>query len=107
MRRAGTARLTGIATNARSENAGGARIVLLPEARFRSDLYKSSVADRNGRFTLTDIAPGEYRLFAFESLAAGDEFNPDFMKLHEAQGYPIHIIESMANSMDIRVVPKP
>jgi len=87
--------------------AAGAQIVLLPVARFRSDLYKRIAADRSGRFTLTDIAPGEYKLFAFESLSAGDEFNPDYMRPYEALGYPIHIIESTANSRDIRAVPKP
>jgi hypothetical protein len=106
VRRAGLARLTGTATTARNEPAGGAHIVLLPVARFRSDLYKGVTADRNGRFTMIDIAPGEYRLFAFESLAAGDEFNPDYMRVYEGQGYPIHIVESMANSRDIRTVPK-
>ena len=107
VRRAGSARLTGTATNARSEPAVGARIVLLPEARFRSDLYKSVAADRTGRFTFSDIAPGEYRLFAFEALETGAEFDPELMKLYEAQGRGVRIAESMANSIDIRVVPKP
>src|SRR5204863_4945360 len=69
VRRAGVARLTGMGLTNRSEPATGARIVLLPEARFRSDLYKITVADRNGRFTMTGISPGEYKLFAFETLA--------------------------------------
>jgi len=106
VRRAGSARLSGIATNARSEPAA-ARVVLLPEARFRSDLYKSAAADRSGRFAFTDIAPGEYRLFAFEVLESGAEFDSDFMKTHELQGRGVHIAESMVNVMDIRTVPKP
>jgi 5-hydroxyisourate hydrolase-like protein (transthyretin family) len=106
VRGAGAARLTGIATNSRSEPAA-ARIVLLPEARFRSDLYKSAVTDRTGRFTFTDIEPGEYRLFAFEVLETGAEFDPEFMKAYEPQGRGIHVVESGTNSMDIRTVPKP
>jgi hypothetical protein len=106
VRRSGSARLTGTAINARSEPAA-ARVVLLPEARFRSDLYRSVAADRNGRFTFSDIEPGDYRLFAFEVLETGAEFDPEFMKSYELQGSGIHIAESMTNNMDIRTVPKP
>jgi hypothetical protein len=106
VRRSGSARLTGTAINARSEPVP-ARVVLLPEARFRSDLYRSVVADRNGRFMLSDIEPGEYRLFAFEVLESGAEFDPEFMKSYELQGSSVHIAESITNIMDIRSVPRP
>jgi len=106
VRHAGTARLSGIVTNARSEPTA-ARVVLLPEARFRSDLYRSAASDRTGKFTFPDIVPGEYRLFAFDVLETGAEFDPDFMKSYELQGRGIHIAESLTNSMDIRTVPKP
>ena len=105
VRRAGSARLSGTVTNARSEPAA-ARVVLLPEARFRSDLYKSAAADRTGRFMFTDITPGEYRLFAFEVLESGAEFDPDFMKSFELQGRGIHVADSLGNIMDIRTVPR-
>jgi len=107
VRRAGSTRLSGTVTNARSEPAAAARVVLLPEARFRTDLYKSVVADRSGRFAFTGIAPGEYRLFAFEALEMGAEFDPETMKSYEAQGRRMNIGEAVTNIMDIRVVPKP
>ncbi|HET9130634.1 MAG TPA: carboxypeptidase-like regulatory domain-containing protein, partial [Terriglobia bacterium] len=50
-----------------------ARVVLVPESsrRQRGDLYKNASADDMGRYHLSGIAPGNYKVFAWERIEEG------------------------------------
>jgi hypothetical protein len=68
------------------------RVSLVPEGSRRDNLllYRraSLVA---GRFTLTDIPPGNYKLFAWEDLLPGADENAEFMATYEARGRAVTV----------------
>jgi len=84
-----------------------ARAVLVPESarRQRGDLYKNVATDESGRFQLTGIAPGTYRLFAWERIEDGAWQDPQFIRLFEDKGTPLQIRENQQATIETRVIP--
>jgi hypothetical protein len=84
-------------------------IVAVPEARFRSrpDRYRKAVADQSGRFTLRGLPPGNYTLFAWESVDGEAYYSPDFLKSYEGQGKTLSVAEGERKSVQLRAIPAP
>ena len=53
--------------------------------------YVVTTVDEKGAFELKAMAPGEYRLYAFEDLAYGAWFDPDFLKPYAERGTPVEL----------------
>jgi hypothetical protein len=85
--------LDGIALDADEKPVAGATVLLAPESRLRSrtDLFRQCEADQYGRFTIVGIAPGDYKLFAWDDVEAGAWWDPDFLKRYESQGEAVTI----------------
>ena len=73
-----------------------ATVVLVPDTprRQRFELYRTATSDADGRVTLTGIAPGSYKLFAWQDVETGAWQNADFMRNYEDRGRPIGISNS-------------
>jgi hypothetical protein len=71
-----------------------ASVVLIPEGgiRFRVD-HKFTSTDASGRFQLTSIPPGDYKVFAWEDIEKGRWQDPDFVRDYESRGKRVHIEE--------------
>ena len=54
---------------------------------------------------MRDIAPGDYKLFAWESLDGSEYFDPDFLKQYEVLGRQVHVEELAKLAIDTRVIP--
>jgi hypothetical protein len=76
-----------------------------PSRRKRGDLYKYVSTDDDGRFQLTGLAPGDYKLFAFERVEEGAWQDPEFIKLFEDRGKAMRVEESGRLSTEIRLIP--
>jgi hypothetical protein len=101
-----SATLEGIVTNSRGEPAGGAQVVVVPNRfRDRTELFKSASADQNGRFTVSGIPPGDYKVFAWESIEPYSWFDPEILKRDEQAGKAIRFEESSRMRLDLRVIP--
>jgi hypothetical protein len=99
--------MDGIATDQKGNPIGNAIVVAVPEARLRSriDRYRKTVADQSGRFSLQGIPPGDYTLFAWESVEGDSYYNPDFLKSYEGQGTALHIGEGERKNVTLSVIP--
>jgi hypothetical protein len=97
----------GIATNQKDEPVADAVVVAVPEARFRShpERYRKAVTDQSGRFILRGLPPGDYTLFAWESVDGEAYFNPEFLKSFEGQGKGLSLAEGERKSVELRVIP--
>ncbi len=80
------ASLKGVAKDSRGNPAANARITLLPASSFGAGESLAGIVWRNsttaledGSFEFAAIAPGRYRLYAFENLDADPSFDPDFL----------------------------
>jgi hypothetical protein len=80
--------LDGMALGADEKPVAGATILLAPESRLRSraDLFHQVESDQYGRFSITGIAPGEYKVFAWDDVEPGIWWDPEFLNKYESQG---------------------
>jgi 5-hydroxyisourate hydrolase-like protein (transthyretin family) len=85
----------------------GAHVVLAPEASRRSQtrLFKAATSDQYGHFELRGIAPGDYKLFAWEELESGAYQDPEFLKRYEEQGQPLHVEENARLPAQLNLIP--
>lgn len=80
--------------------------VLIPEGDFRrSDRYKTARTDANGRFLIRGIAPGNYRVYAWESIDRFRYFDREFVRQFEGSGKIVRIEEGARGTIDLDLIP--
>jgi protocatechuate 3,4-dioxygenase beta subunit len=86
--------------------AVGVKIVLIPDAPRRNlrRFYRSETTDQNGRFTLESVAPGDYKVFCWESAEDEDWTDQDWMKPYEGKGVAIHLEEGEQRTVELSVI---
>jgi hypothetical protein len=80
--------------------------VLIPAARGRTDLYKTANSDANGRVTFTNVAPGDYKVIAWEDVPQGAYLNADFVAPFEDRAQSVHVDRNTSPSFQVRVIPR-
>ena len=99
--------LDGSVLDADASPRANVTIVAVPSAprRRRGDLYKYVSTDDEGRFVLTGLAPGDYKLFAFERVEEGAWQDAEFIKLFEDRGTTVRVQEGRRSTAEIRIIP--
>jgi len=84
----------------------GATVTLVPESDRRKEerLYKSTTTDQNGQFSVRGMAPGDYKLFAWEAIEEGAYQDPDFLRPYEERGKPIHVDEGSRLNSQLQLI---
>jgi hypothetical protein len=85
----------GIVVNSDNVALPAVTAVLVPssEERTRMDLYRAVSTDASGRFQLRDLAPGDYKLFAWRVVEDGVWTDPAFLQNYDDLGTPVRITE--------------
>jgi hypothetical protein len=90
------------------EEPAGQRVVNLvpdpprPELALRA---KTAMSRPDGRYSVSGVAPGNYRLYAWEETPGGTVYDdPDFLKLYESQSVKISVSENDRQRVDVTVV---
>jgi len=52
------------------------------------------------------IAPGDYKIFAWEDLEPGAYNDPDFVRKYEALSTPVKVSESGQLAVEVKVIPQ-
>jgi len=89
------------------EAAGsGAALVLAPEGPRRNQrtFFKMANSDAQGHFTIKGIAPGDYKLFAWEQSEDPDYQDPEFLKPYENQGEAVTIREGSHETVQLKLI---
>jgi hypothetical protein len=94
----------GVVLNAEDQPATGAAVVLVPETRSLWRLYKENTTDQYGRYHIKGIAPGNYKLFAWEDVENGAYEDPEFLKGFEALGESVAIREGGHESKQLKLI---
>jgi len=103
--------VTGVVRNQKAdEPAFRAAVALIPREKARRErdtFYRTAISDQYGRFTLANIAPGEYKVFAWEQIGAGDSYmDPDFIQPVEDKGQAVTIHEGDKLDIKLSAIPR-
>ena len=83
-------------------------MTLVAESTRRNDLFKSTSADAGGHFKILGVAPGSYRLYAWEEADLNAvRYDPDFVKPFESLGKSLQIAEGARESVSLKQIAKP
>ncbi len=82
-----------------------ATVVLVPDdpRRHNLALYRTTASLPDGTFTLSGVAPGSYRLFAWQVVTAGAWENAAFMRRYEEHGVPV-VVDQNATKTGFRLI---
>jgi hypothetical protein len=77
--------VSGFVVHPEGKIAADMTVVAVPEAPLRGNnlLYKTARPDDSGNFKLVGLAPGRYKLFAWEGVAAGAWMNLEFLSKYD------------------------
>jgi hypothetical protein len=73
------------------------------EKRFA--LYRSATSDSSGKIHLDGVVPGDYQMYAWESVENGAWTDPNFMRAYQNNGVAVRITEGGRAAADVRVIP--
>lgn len=89
--------LAGRVEDERKQPASGVFVTIIPDrasARlYRTDMYKTTSTDPDGRFELKNLPPGDYKVFALQGFEKDSWLDPDFFKPYEDRGLSIKVGE--------------
>jgi hypothetical protein len=67
-------------------------------------MYSIATTDDFGRFSLSGLPPGNFKLFAWETVPATDYTDPDFLRAFEDRGTPVRIEEAQQQTVQLEVI---
>jgi hypothetical protein len=96
--------LTGRVEDERGQPVAAVFVTLIPDtptARlYRTDMYKTTSTDPEGRFNIKGLPPGDYKVFALEGFEKDAWLDPDFFKPYENRGTAIKVGEGKVFTVD-------
>jgi hypothetical protein len=102
----GAPSVEGNVSNERLDPVPGAQVVLVPDRqRDRLDLFKAATTDSRGRFSFSNVAPGDYKVFAWEALEPNAYFDVELLRQADTRGKSIQVRESSPQTVDLRAIP--
>jgi hypothetical protein len=104
---AGAGAIDGNVIDTDGHGIADAVVVAVPsgEHRGRLDLYGRGVTDQYGRFSIAGLTPGDFTLFAFETMEDGEYYDAAFLKPYEASSAALHLDEGGRKSLQLKAIP--
>ena len=99
-------RLSGVVTDRERKPAPDVEAVLIPEGSLRGPRqHKTARTDANGRFLLRGIAPGNYKIYAWDGIERFRYFDDGYVRQFEGMGKSVRIEESATGTIDLELIP--
>lgn len=98
--------IQGIVQDRSGKPAPGVMIFAAPREEYanRRDLVKQTSSDQNGSFQLRDVAPGQYKLFAWEDSDIVMVTAPEFRKLFESKAASVNVGTNGKESVQLNLI---
>lgn len=91
-------RVQGTVRDAEGKPVPGAFVTMTSEPSYD---FWSATADDTGHFEIRDIAPGDYRLLAFQDAPEGAPNDPDFRKPYQKSAALLQVLPSTQQKLDL------
>jgi protocatechuate 3,4-dioxygenase beta subunit len=93
----------------KGQPAQGAMVTLVAVGTRREDLFNVAGTDTSGHFKIAGIAPGSYRVYAWDGAADGYavRWDPDYVKPFEASGQSVQISEGGRENVSLKLIAVP
>ncbi len=101
-------RVDGAVENEKHEPVSAATVLLFPDdanSRKQMHLFQAINTDKNGRFSIRGIVPGDYKLLAWEDVETGAWENSEFLTPYEDRGEKITIKANAHETRTLEVIP--
>jgi len=87
--------------------AADATVVLLPAGQNRRfpDTVRTGSSDNSGHFAMKDVPPGDYLVFAWETVEEGAWFDPDFVKAAESKSVKLRVGPKAGEKTELKLIP--
>ncbi|MGD0872234.1 MAG: carboxypeptidase regulatory-like domain-containing protein [Bryobacteraceae bacterium] len=88
--------------------AASATVVLVPKSDTRRALpqfYKIATTNQQGQFTIRNVDPGDYRVFAWEDVETGAWLDPDFVKPFDSKATGLTVDPSGHPQFRLKSIP--
>jgi len=101
----GAGTVEGVVEDGPARTTPGAVVALIPEARRIENraLFASTTADASGRFSFRGVVPGDYQVYAWESIPPNAYQSVSFLKRYEGRGRSVRVPQSGAVSVEVSV----
>jgi len=99
--------LAGTVVNGKAEPAADAVVTLVPTGTTRRSrsYFRTANADAAGHFTLRGLAPGSYRIIAWDHVDANAVFyDPEFLRPYEGAGQNLEIQPKGKHTAELKLV---
>jgi protocatechuate 3,4-dioxygenase beta subunit len=99
--------LTGTVLNANSEPVADAVVTLLPSAEQRRSrsFFKTANTDSSGHFTFRGIAPGSYKVFAWDDADPNVVlYDAEFLRPYEGGGQNLEIQSNGKHTVELKLI---
>jgi 5-hydroxyisourate hydrolase-like protein (transthyretin family) len=101
----GAVQIEGTVIDDKIQPAAGVSVVLVPDQhRDRTELYRNATTDTSGKYQLRGVPPGDYKLFAWDTMDQFAWFDVEVVKRDESMGKPVHVLESSNQSFDLKII---
>jgi 5-hydroxyisourate hydrolase-like protein (transthyretin family) len=102
---AAVAQISGNVTDDRGQAASPISVIMIPDERDRANLYMvARINGGPGHFTIPNVPPGNYKIFAWDAIEPYSYFDPDVMKKFEQKGKTLKIGESANETLELKVI---
>jgi len=105
----GAAEIDGVVADDDQRSFPGATVVLVPDSEPRRKMqqfYKTATTDQAGRYKLSSIDPGAYRIYAFDDIEAGEWMDPDLMNSVRSKGTDVKVQQGGRQTLELKVIPR-
>jgi hypothetical protein len=96
--------ITGIVRSDSPQSVTNAQVVIIPDQRTRHDLFKVVPTNASGQFSFRSVAPGPYKVFAWQNVERNSWFDPAVLAAYEQYGTPATVSASSNVTLDLRVI---
>jgi hypothetical protein len=106
MLRSGAGIVEGVVRDGSGKPVPNATVAVIPPNPRRDNraLYKTGTSDAVGKFVVRGIAPGGYKVFAFQGIAGGEFYNSRFLSKYEFRGKSINVSQGATVTESLTVI---